>query len=211
VASRFDLQTYSASPIYVVDSTTDVITENTNEGTDTVQSSVTFSLAALPNVENLTLTGSAVINGTGNASNNLITGNTVNNTLNGGTGVDTLIGGTGDDIYVVDSTTDVITENTNEGTDTVQSSVTFSLAALTNIENLTLTGSSVIHGTGNASNNVITGNSVNNTLAGDAGNDTLNGGTGVDTLIGGTGDDVYIVDSTTDHWCQLKGMGSQIC
>jgi Ca2+-binding RTX toxin-like protein len=175
-----------------------VITENTNEGTDTVQSSVTFSLAALPNVENLTLTGSAVINGTGNASNNLITGNTVNNTLNGGTGVDTLIGGTGDDIYVVDSTTDVITENTNEGTDTVQSSVTFSLAALTNIENLTLTGSSVIHGTGNASNNVITGNSVNNTLAGDAGNDTLNGGTGVDTLIGGTGDDVYIVDSTTD-------------
>ena len=184
--------------IYVVDSTTDVITENTNEGTDTVQSSVTFSLAALPNVENLTLTGSAVINGTGNASNNLITGNTVNNTLNGGTGVDTLIGGTGDDIYVVDSTTDVITENTNEGTDTVQSSVTFSLAALTNIENLTLTGSSVIHSTGNASNNVITGNSVNNTLAGDAGNDTLNGGTGVDTLIGGTGDDVYIVDSTTD-------------
>jgi len=184
--------------IYVVDSTTDVITENANEGSDTIQSSVTFSLAALPNVENLTLTRSAAIDGTGNASNNVITGNTANNTLDGGTGVDTLIGGTGDDIYIVDSTTDVITENTNEGTDAVQSSVTFSLAALPNIENLTLTGSSVINGTGNASNNIITGNSANNALTGDAGNDTINGGTGVDTLIGGTGDDIYIVDSTTD-------------
>jgi Ca2+-binding RTX toxin-like protein len=184
--------------IYVVDSTTDVITENASAGTDTIQSSVTFSLAALPNVENLTLTGSAAINGTGNASNNVITGNTANNTLDGGTGVDTLIGGTGDDIYIVDSTTDVITENANEGTDTVQSSVTFSLAALPNVENLTLTGSAAINGTGNASNNVITGNSANNTLTGDAGNDTLNGGTGVDTLVGGTGDDIYIVDSITD-------------
>ena len=190
MASRFDLQTYSASPIYVVDSTTDVITENTNEGTDTVQSSVTFSLAALTNIENLTLTGSSVIHGTGNASNNVITGNSVNNTLagdagndtlNGGTGVDTLIGGTGDDVYIVDSTTDVITENANEGTDTIQSSVTFSLAALPNIENLTLTGSAAINGTGNASNNVITGNTANN---------TLDGGTGIDNLIGGTGNDI---------------------
>ena len=194
--------------IYQIDSTTDVIIENANEGSDTIQSSVTFSLSAFPNIENLTLTGSAAINGTGNASNNSLTGNTVNNTLDGGDGNDTLIGGLGNDIYQIDSTTDVIIENANEGSDTIQSSVTFSLSAFPNIENLTLTGSAAINGTGNASNNVITGNSANNTLTGDAGNDTLNGSTGVDTLIGGTGDDIYVVDSTTDVITENTGEGT---
>jgi Ca2+-binding RTX toxin-like protein len=193
--------------VYQVDSTTDVITENTGEGTDTIQSSVTYTIASLANIENLTLTGSSVINGTGNAGNNILTGNTANNTLNGGdgndtlngnTGVDTLIGGLGNDIYQVDSTTDVITENASEGTDTIQSSVTYTIASLANIENLTLTGSSVINGTGNAGNNILTGNTANNTLNGGDGNDTLNGNTGVDTLIGGLGNDIYQVDSTTD-------------
>ncbi|MFN9600786.1 MAG: lectin-like protein, partial [Dolichospermum sp.] len=167
--------------IYIVDTTTDTITENANEGTDTIQSSVTLTLAT--NVENLTLTGTAAINGTGNAANNVITGNTANNILDGGAGIDTLIGGTGDDIYIVDSTTDTITENANEGIDTIQSSVTLTLA--TNVENLTLTGTAAIDGTGNAGNNVITGNSANNTLNGGAGNDTLDGGASIDTLIGG--------------------------
>jgi Ca2+-binding RTX toxin-like protein len=179
----------TGNDIYIVNSTTDTITENANEGTDTIQSSVTFTIATLTNIENLTLTGTAAISGTGNAGNNVITGNSANNTLNGGAGNDTLIGGTGDDIYIVDSVTDIITENANAGTDTIQSSVTFSIATLTNIENLTLTGIIAINGTGNAGNNVITGNSDNN---------TLNGGAGNDTLIGGTGDDIYVVDSTTD-------------
>ncbi|MBD2199480.1 MULTISPECIES: LamG-like jellyroll fold domain-containing protein [Calothrix] len=169
---------------YIVDSTTDIITENANEGTDTIQSSVTFSLENLPHIENLTLTGTAAINGTGNAANNVITGNSANNTLNGGVGIDTLIGGAGNDTYIVDSTTDVITENANEGTDTIQSSVTFSLANLPNIENLTLTGTAAINGTGNTANNVITGNSGNNTLNGGGGDDTLDGGAGDDILIG---------------------------
>jgi Ca2+-binding RTX toxin-like protein len=192
--------------VYQVDSTTDVITENTGEGTDTIQSSVTFSLAAFPNIENLTLTGFSTVNGTGNAANNILNGNTANNTLNGGdgndtlngnTGVDTLIGGLGNDIYQVDSTTDVITENASEGTDTIQSSVTFSLAAFPNIENLTLTGSSAINGTGNAANNSLTGNTANNTLDGGDGNDTLNGGAGNDTLIGGNGNDFAYYYSST--------------
>jgi hypothetical protein len=144
----------------------------------------------LPNgVENLTLIGVNAINGTGNSGNNILTGNSANNTLNGGTGVDTLIGGLGNDIYQVDSTTDVITENANEGTDTIQSSVTFSLATFPNIENLTLTGSSAINGTGNTANNSLTGNTANNTLDGGDGNDTLNGGAGNDSLIGGNGND----------------------
>ncbi|MDD1438763.1 calcium-binding protein, partial [Dolichospermum sp. ST_sed10] len=184
--------------IYIVDSTTDIITENANEGTDTIQSSVTFTIAALTNVENLTLTGTTAISGTGNAGNNVITGNCVNNTLEGGAGIDTLIGGTGDDIYIVDSITDIITENANGGTDTIQSSVTFSIDALTNVENLTLTGTTAINGTGNAGNNIITGNNANNVIIANAGNDTLNGGDGSDALIGGTGNDIYIVNSTTD-------------
>ncbi|MBO1058829.1 MAG: calcium-binding protein, partial [Dolichospermum sp. JUN01] len=158
--------------VYIVDSATDTITENANEGTDRIESSITFSLAALPNIENLTLTGTAAINGTGNAGNNIITGNAGNNTLSGGAG---------DDIYIIDSTSDTIVENTNEGTDTIQSSVTFSIANLSNIENLTLTGTAAINGTGNAGNNVITGN---------AGNNILDGGAGIDSLIGGAGNDV---------------------
>jgi Ca2+-binding RTX toxin-like protein len=134
----------------------------------------------------------------GNAANNILTGNTVNNTLNGGTGVDTLIGGLGNDIYQVDSTTDVITENASEGTDTIQSSVTYTIASLPNIENLTLTGSSVINGTGNAANNILTGNTANNTLNGGAGNDTLIGGAGKDTLTGGTGTDRFVFTSLAD-------------
>jgi Ca2+-binding RTX toxin-like protein len=281
--------------VYQVDSTTDVITENANEGTDTIQSSVTFSLATFPNIENLTLTGSSVIDGTGNTANNSLTGNTANNTLNGGdgndtlnggagndtlnggngndfayyysstgsvtvnlatgiasdglggtdtlsqienvqgsntagdnltgntgnnvlygyggndilnggdgndtlnggTGNDTLIGGLGNDVYQVDSTTDVITENSGQGTDTIQSSVTYTIASLANIENLTLTGSSVIDGTGNTVNNSLTGNTANNTLNGGDGNDTLNGGAGNDSLIGGNGNDFAYYYSST--------------
>jgi Ca2+-binding RTX toxin-like protein len=184
---------------YIVDSTTDTITENANAGIDTIQSSVSNTIAALANVENLTLTGTAAINGTGNAGNNVITGNGANNTLNGGAGIDTLIGGLGNDIYVVDSTTDTITENANEGTDTIQSSVTYTIAALANVENLTLTGTAAINGTGNASNNVITGNSANN---------TLNGGAGTDTLVGGAGNDIYVVDTITDTITELVGGGT---
>jgi len=196
----------AGNDIYIVDSTSDTITENANDGTDTVLSSVTFTLGN--NVENLMLVGTATINGTGNALNNVITGNDASNTLNGGSGNDTLVGGDGNDIYVVDSTTDTITENINGGTDTVQSSVTFSLASISNVENLTLTGTSAINGTGNTLDNVLTGNSGKNTLTGGAGNDTLNGGAGTDTLIGGTGDDTYIVDSTTDTITELANEGS---
>ncbi|MFN6217628.1 MAG: bluetail domain-containing putative surface protein, partial [Aphanizomenon sp.] len=154
------------------------LTTVTTTITDTLTASVTTTLPA--NVENLTLTGAAAINGTGNSGNNVIIGNTGNNILNGGLGTDTLIGGLGNDIYVVDSATDTITELTNGGTDTIQSSVTYTIAALVNVENLTLTGIAAINGTGNTGNNVIIGNGANNILTGGTGKDTLTGWLGVD-------------------------------
>jgi Ca2+-binding RTX toxin-like protein len=179
----------AGNDIYVVDSTTDIITEVSNQGTDTIQSSVTFSLASIANVENITLTGDIAINATGNTLSNTITGNNGNNILNGGAGTDTLVGGLGSDIYVVDSTTDIITEVSDQGDDTIQSSVTFSLASIANVENITLTGTSAINATGNTLSNTITGNN---------GNNILNGGAGSDTLIGGAGNDIYYVDNAND-------------
>ncbi len=96
----------------------------------------------------------------------------------------------GNDVYVVDSASDIVTENSGEGTDTIQSSVTQTLG--TNVENLTLTGSAAISGTGNASANVLTGNTGANTLTAGDGADTLTGGKGNDALVGGTGNDTYV-------------------
>jgi Ca2+-binding RTX toxin-like protein len=165
--------------------------------TDTINSSITTTAGT--NIDNLTLTGAAAINGTGNALDNVITGNAAantlsglagNDTLNGGAGADNMIGGDGNDTYVVDNAADITTE-TNAlaagGIDLVQSSVTRTLS--TNIENLTLTGAGTINGTGNALANVITGNTAGNILSGLDGNDTLIGNTGNDVLDGGAGND----------------------
>src|SRR5262249_25685868 len=113
---------------------------------------VTFTLGA--NVENLVLTGTDAINGTGNSLNNVLTGNSASNLLTGGAGADTMVGGAGDDTYGVDNVGDVVTEQANEGLDTVQSSVTFTLGA--NVENLVLTGTDAIDGTGSSANNLLT-------------------------------------------------------
>ena len=192
--------------VYLVDSIADVTTEAAGEGADTVRSFVTLTLGA--NLENLTLTGTGATNATGNALNNVLTGNGASNTLNGDAGADTLIGGAGNDVYVVDVTTDVVTELAGEGTDTVQSAVNWALGDT--LENLTLTGTVAINGTGNALDNVLIGNSANNTLTGGAGNDRLDGSTGADSLIGGAGNDIYMVDAATDLVTELAGEGTDI-
>ena len=152
---------------YVATSTADAVVEGLNGGTDTVEAHLSYSLASINNVENLTLVGLTAVNATGNSLANTLIGNVANNVLSGGAGIDILIGGAGNDTYIVDVSTDIVTENLNEGTDLVQSSATYTLSA--NLENLILTGAS-------------------DTLDGGAGNDTLAGGTGDDTYIVGTGD-----------------------
>ncbi|WP_375198215.1 calcium-binding protein, partial [Sphingobium sp.] len=106
---RFDIENLvggAGNDTYVVDNAADVVTENAGEGTDTIRSSVTLVLPA--NVENLVLTGSANIDATGNALDNVITGNAGNNTIDGGAGADTLDGGLGDDVLRGGSGADVL-------------------------------------------------------------------------------------------------------
>lgn len=199
---------------YFAENTLDVVNEKLNEGTDTVSSRLTYTLPV--NVENLIFTGTSAVNGTGNGLNNLITGNNAANQLNGDAGNDTLKGGAGDDIltgwsgadimlgglgrdtYFVENVGDIVTEKLNEGTDVVSSRLTYTLPA--NVENLTLTGTTAINGTGNGLANVIFGNNAanqsngaagNDTLSGESGNDILNGGMGTNTLTGGTGNDIF--------------------
>jgi Ca2+-binding RTX toxin-like protein len=80
---------------FYINDSADIIVEQVGGGTDTAISSVSYTLGA--NVENLTLTGTAAIDGTGNTLANTLTGNTGNNVLDGGAGADTLTGGAGND------------------------------------------------------------------------------------------------------------------
>ena len=199
------LQGGAGDDLYVIDNAADALTENANEGTDTVRSSVSRTLAV--NFENLELLGAAAINATGNASANLLTGNAAANQLNGGAGADTMSGGAGNDTYSVDNAGDVIIEAANAGTDVVQSAGSYVLGS--NVENLTLTGSAAINGTGNALANAITGNAAANRISAGAGsdsilagagNDTLNAGVGLDTVKGEAGSDLLQID-----WSSLVG------
>jgi Ca2+-binding RTX toxin-like protein len=175
------------------------VTEAAGGGTDTVNSSVNWTLGA--ETERLVLTGTASLTGIGNGLANVITGNAAANVLNGGVGADTMQGGLGNDTYVVDDAGDVTSDT--GGVDTVQSSVTITLHA--SIDNLVLTGAAAINGTGNGLWNVMTGNAAANTLDGGIGNDVLNGGLGADTMIGGAGHDTYHVDNVGDQVTDTGG------
>lgn len=205
----------AGNDVYVVDNVGDKVVETLTlaqgGGVDRVDSYVTWSLAALKEVDHLRLLGSGHIGAAGNSLANILTGNAGNNVLNGaagddrligGSGNDTLIGGAGadrlegglgNDLYNI-SPADMIIEAAGAGTDTVQvtattAGLTFSLATYQNVERMTLLGSLASAAVGTAASNTLTGNAAANQLDGAAGNDALTGGAGNDTLIGGTGSD----------------------
>ncbi len=195
----------TGNDVYVVDNAGDRVIEESGAGTDLVQSSVSFNLTGQA-IENLTLTGGATINGTGNELANLILGNGAANllqglggadTLDGGLGADTLEGGTGNDVYVVDDAGDVVIEALGGGTDLALSSVSFTLTGQA-IENLTLTGAAATSGTGNELANRILGNGAAN---------VIDGAVGADTMEGGNGNDTYVVDNAGDRVIEVAGAG----
>ncbi len=156
----------------------------------------------------------------GDGGDDNIYGDSGNDNLGGGDGLDVIYGGEGDDIlnangqgddqlyggmgndsYYVSRTTDSITEGSNQGIDTVRSSVTYILSpSNANLENLVLTGATNTNGTGNGLDNQITGNSGNNILIGSIGKDTLSGLDGNDALLGGAGNDILTGGSGSDQF-----------
>ncbi|MBD2268610.1 M10 family metallopeptidase C-terminal domain-containing protein [Anabaena sp. FACHB-1391] len=178
--------------------------------TDTIQSITTLTLPA--GVENLTLTGTAAINGTGNTGNNVLTGNSANNILAGGDGNDT---------YSFNATTvlgnDTIQETLTGGVDVIDLTGTTGAATLnlgvtttqtvvtTNLR-LTLAANNVIENIigGNGADR-LTGNSLDNSLVGGLGDDNLRGNGGDDSLTGGVGNDILTGDAGTDRFIYSSG------
>jgi Ca2+-binding RTX toxin-like protein len=187
------------------------IVELAGQGNDKVESSVSHELDE--NVENLLLTGSTDIDGTGNELKNTIIGNGGANVLDGADGMDTLKGALGDDTYVVDlllsgtrvKLEDKLTELAGEGTDTLAlrteedlglaAPATLTLGA--NLENLDASGTG-------ANKLNLTGNAANNTITGNAGDNVLKGGGGSDSFTGGAGVDRFIIDRVTSLVAQIS-------
>lgn len=181
----------------------------------------TFALSVQPGAI-VGTSGNDTLNGT--AGNDLIQGLAGNDLLDGKAGGDTLEGGAGNDTYLIDNVDDVVTENSGAGTDTVKSTLSYTLGST--LENLTLTGSDKINGTGNNTVNTLTGNETDNqlsglngndnlygrgggdTLLGGSGADMLDGGTGADSMAGGSENDTYIVDNANDKVVELSGAGT---
>lgn len=90
----------------------------------------------------------------GFAGDDNLRGGAGNDFIDGGTGDDVMLGGTGNDTFVVDSIADTVTELANEGIDTIQTSVSYTLGA--NQENLVLLNSGyIIDGAGNSLSNTL--------------------------------------------------------
>jgi Ca2+-binding RTX toxin-like protein len=132
----------------------------------------------------------------GGAGADTLIGNAGNNVLEGGSGIDSMTGGAGDDIYYVDNASDLVIEGASAGNDIVYASIGFTLPS--DVESLTLSGSTAINGAGSGLANTVTGNTGANTLDGLAGDDILSGQAGIDILIGGSGRDVMTGGADAD-------------
>lgn len=189
--------------VFIVDNSADQPREGQNRPgeTDTVRTSVSFSVAALTNgyrgIE--VLDGGSATSGvtlTGSSFTIRISGGAQNDTLNGdpATGVefdgrggdDTMNGGNAGDTYHVDGAGDVISDT--GGTDTVLASADYTLGAGQALERLVAAAGL----TGLA----LTGNEFANTLVGRGGDDTLSGGDGFDLLTGGLGADSFVLQTS---------------
>lgn len=186
---------------YYVDDVLDTINENSGEGTDTVYSTVDYTLP--DNVENLILLGAAEF-GIGNDWDNTITGTRGNNTLSGGDGSDTMIGGAGDDFYVINQFDLSGINDGDVGEDVIidragRHDKVFSAAAgLDDLIYILQKGLEEAEFQMPGTNVTLTGNTGKNTLTTSDGDDTLDGAKGADTMDGGDGANVFMVDNARD-------------
>jgi Ca2+-binding RTX toxin-like protein len=179
----------TGNDLYFVDSAADVIVEAAGQGTDRLAAGASYVLAPGVSVEIMTTLGSGTttaINLTGNELANSITGNAANNILNGAGGADTMTGAAGNDAYTVDNALDRIVEAAGQGTDNVNTSVSYVLGTGVSAETLRTVNpaaTTVINLVGNELANIVTGNAGSNVINGAFGNDTLNGGGGNDFFV----------------------------
>jgi len=182
-----------------------------------VLASVTYTLGNF--FENLTLTGTDDIDGTGNDLANFMRGNSGMNwlkggdgadslyglggsdVLEGGTGADFMAGGQGGDLYFVDDAGDVVSEGLAAGSDTVIVKIA-SYTLPNNVEGASANGPGLDTTiTGNYLNNTINGGDGDDTLYGLGGDDYIAGYDGSDTIFGGSGADFIdgvVGDDTLD-------------
>ncbi len=144
----------------------------------------------------------------GDAGNDTLFGGSGNDQMSGGAGIDHLTGGVGDDSYVIDSLSDQVIEQANEGADNIiASSVDINLNSFANVEKAQLDGDQKLNLTGSAVGNELIGNGGANYIdagaggdlvLGGAGNDVLSGGTGIDRITGGAGADFFVFRSADE-------------
>ena len=141
--------------------------------------------------------GELVIEGFG--GNDKISGTSGNDYIDGGVGADVMSGGMGDDTYIVDNSKDKVAEASNQGNDTIITTLEkFSLAKMPNVENLTYVGFVDADLTGNKQNNIIVASDGDDYLEGKEGNDSLTGGAGADKFVFNTKFGSTNVDAITD-------------
>ncbi|NIX75792.1 Calx-beta domain-containing protein [Microvirga terricola] len=122
---------------------------------------------------------------TGSAFNDILSGDAFDNVIDGGLGADLMKGGAGNDTYLVDNAGDRVIDAA--GTDTIITTVSFSLSGSTGVE--------VLQAANNGAAIKLIGDSLANVLISNAGNNTLSGGLGADTLTGGAGKDSFVFDT----------------
>jgi Ca2+-binding RTX toxin-like protein len=196
---------YAGDDTYHVDSAGDEIQEIAGEGTDTVLVNMNYQLGAGLSIEILATendAGTTALNLTGNELSQTIRGNAGVNQLTGGGGGDILVGLGGDDLYYVNNAADIVQEAAGGGTDRVFASISYALAAGSEVEVLT-TDSNL----GTAAIN-LTGNALAQALVGNDGANQLNGGGGADTLIGFGGNDFYFITDGRESVYESVGGGT---
>jgi Ca2+-binding RTX toxin-like protein len=199
---------------YLVDDAGDAVVELENGGYDRVIASVSYALDT--DLERLSLSGTADINGTGNMRANQLEGNaganilddgdfpfdlfgSISDSLHGGAGDDTLIGNSGADRLDgglgADSMAGGIGDDSyvvDDALDVVFEEADGGIDRVVASVSHTLTSNVERLTFGGASDLVGTGNTQANRMIGNVGANTLDGGDGNDTLYGLGGNDTLI-------------------